>query len=327
MYSQTIIILASFNGASFLGEQLDSLIAQTDTNWSLLIRDDGSSDGTLEILQDYSKKDERIHLLPGDIGSVSSARGNFAILLDMAFDQGAEYVFCCDQDDVWAPKKLEQVLARLKQVEGESGLPTLVHHDLVVVNEKLKPLTKSFIRFMKLKPGDQHNPQRLISRNEVTGCALACNRAMLEIALPVSREAIMHDWWLALSAGFFGQLDFMPEKLVKYRQHSKNSIGAKPFWHGLNPVPFGSWVAGWRRGNAEFICTVKQASAFLDSMKDRLQGNPDHLAALELYSRLPDATRSQRLHTLRQCGLWRSHWFLNVIIVMRVLLLPKRAVE
>jgi len=322
--SRPVILLASFNGAGFLCAQLDSLIVQTESNWDLLIRDDGSTDDTLEIIQDYSSRDGRIHVLPGNGGSAGSALGNFSILLAAALESGAEYVFCCDQDDVWEPNKLELVLARLQRLENGSDAPCLVHHDLMVVNENLEPVADSFVELMKLQPGDEHNPQRLISRNEVTDCALACNRALLEIALPVSGQAIMHDWWLAMSAGFFGRLAFMPQKLVKYRQHGKNTIGAKSFWHGLNP--FVNWVTGWKRGDEEFLNTVKQATAFRVAMSGRLQRGAGHAAALERYSRLATATRWQRLRTLRLCGLWRSHWVLNAVLVMRMLLLPRGSI-
>jgi len=321
--SSTLIVLASFNGAHFLHQQLDSLLAQTETQWSLLIRDDGSTDNSLGIIRHYSQEDERIHLLSDDRGSTGSAQGNFSILLEAAYESGAAYIFCCDQDDVWEPKKLELILVRLKQVEGEGNAPSLVHHDLTVVNENLKPIAASFVELMRLKPGDTNNPQRLISRNEITGCALACNRALLELALPISNQAVMHDWWLGLYAAFFGRLEFIPECLVKYRQHRKNAIGAKSFWYGLNPLT--NWVDGWHRGNEEFFDTVKQAIAFRDELAFRIGMHSEDYVRLKLYIALPAATRKQRLHCLQRCGLWRRHWFLNVILVMRMLLLPKES--
>jgi len=321
--SHVVIILASFEGADFLREQLDSLIAQTEAQWRLLIRDDGSTDATLDIIRDYSQKDERIRLLSDNPGPTSSALGNFTVLLEAAFKLGAEYVFCCDQDDVWEPGKLELVLARLKQLEGTAKAPSLVHHDLMVVNESFEPIADSFIELMQLHPSGQQNPQRLISRNEITGCAMACNRALLEIALPISDQAVMHDWWLALCAAYFGRLAFMPDKLVKYRQHSDNTIGAKSFWHGLNP--FTNWIAGWRRGDEEFISTVKQARAFREAMADRLEKDSEACATLELYCGLVGAKRWQRLKTLSHFSLWRSHWLLNIVLVMRMLLLPRES--
>lgn len=288
-----------------------------------MIRDDCSTDGTFEIVQNRSEKDNRIQSITEESGIAHSVIGNFSKLLDVAQRQGAEYIFFCDQDDIWLPGKLELMLGRLKQLEGESKVPCLVHHDLCVVDESLNPIADSFIEMMQLQPSDEHKPQRLISRNEVTGCAMACNRALLEIALPISGRAVMHDWWLALCAGYFGRLAFVPEKLVKYRQHGANTIGAKSFWHGLNP--FTNWIAGWRRGDEEFIGTVKQARAFREAMSDRLESNPEACATLDLYAGLVAATRWQRLKALREFNLWRSHWFLNVVLVMRMLLLPRDA--
>jgi hypothetical protein len=132
----------------------------------------------------------------------------------------------------------------------------------------------------------------------------------------------MHDWWLALCAGFFGRLEFIPEKLVRYRQHGDNAIGAKSFWHGLNP--FTNWYAGWRRGDAEFLATVRQARAFHRAMAGRLEQDRETLDMLELYGGLDLADRRSRLSVLRQCGLWRNHWFLNIMLILRMVLLPRK---
>ena len=110
---------------------------------------------------------------------------------------------------------------------------------------------------------------------------------------------------------------------MKYRQHDENLIGAKSFWNALNP--FTNWIAGWRRGNTDFVESVSQARAFRDAMTDRFDRNSEAFIALDLYCGLVEATRWQRLKVLRQCGLWRSHWVLNVVMVMRMLLLPRAA--
>jgi len=250
-----------------------------------------------------------------------SALSNFSSLLSYAYSQGADYVFCCDQDDVWEPNKIETVMTHLRLLEGPEMAPCLVHHDLMVVDDSLRPVAASFVDLMQLRPSNEVNPQRLISRNEVTGCAMACNRALLEIALPIPDRAVMHDWWLALCAGFFGRLKFIPEQLVQYRQHGDNAIGAKSFWHGLNP--FTNWLDGWRRGDDEFIRTVDQARAFRRAMGAWLDRSSGECEILELYGGLDAAGRAERLRVLRQCGLWRTHWFLNLMLVLRMLLLPR----
>lgn len=319
--STTIIILATYNGAEFLAEQLDSLLGQTLSDTSVLIRDDGSTDQSVEIIREYIHRDQRITLLQDELGATGSALGNFSILANTAYARGAEYIFFCDQDDVWELNKIEIMLAKLKQLEGDDKKPSLVHHDLVVVNKSLEPIADSFIKLMRLYPSDERNPQRQVSRNEVTGCAMACNRALLEIALPISDKAVMHDWWLALCAVYFGRIAFIPAKLVYYRQHKSNAIGAKSFWHGLNPLT--NWIAGWQRGNEEAINAVKQAGAFKDTMTNSLDKNTVEYLTVALFSELQAATRSQRLRMLRICNLWRSHWILNVVLVLRMLLLPR----
>jgi len=319
--SSIVILLATHNGSEFLAEQLDSLLLQTEIDWNLLVRDDCSTDATQSIIQDFQKKTDRIRVLVNDGDASSSALSNFSILLEAAYEHGAEYIFCCDQDDVWKADKLELLVAHLKQLEGKSSVPCLVHHDLVVVGKSLEPVAESFVELMQLQPSDQLNPQRLVSRNEVTGCAMACNRALLEVALPISAQAVMHDWWLALCAAYFGRLDFMSDKLVDYRQHGENAIGAKSFWHALNP--FTNWFAGWRRGDEDFIASVKQARAFRDAMADRFDKTSEAFVSLDLFCGLVTATRWQRLRVLRNCGLWRTHWVLNVVMVLRMLLLPR----
>jgi len=322
--TNTIIVMGTFNGADYVCAQIDSLIAQTKTDWMLLVRDDGSEDQTPEILQEYAKVDKRVRICVDTGTATGSPLGNFIILLELAFSEGAEYVFSCDQDDVWSSNKLTQILASLKQIEGAGKSACLVHHDLVVVDSQLKVINSSFVDMMKLTPKNEKNPQRLISRNEVTGCAMACNRALLELALPISSNAIMHDWWLALFAAFFGKLRFEPFPLVQYRQHEANVIGAKSFFHGLNP--FTNWVKGWRRGDHEFMETVEQAQAFRQALIGR-DIDLESKRVLDLYCGLASSSRLQRIKSLRKCNLWRSHWFLNVTLILRMLLLPKLSVQ
>jgi rhamnosyltransferase len=321
--ARIFIVLATYNGAGFLSQQIDSVVRQSVKDWTLLIRDDGSSDQTLQIIRDYSERDARIVVLPMAGVAAGSALANFSHLLNDAHARGGDYFFCCDQDDLWEPDKIEKVLERLQVLEGPDRSPLLVHHDLAVVSECLRPIASSFVELMQLRPSNENNPQRLISRNEVTGCAMACNRALLDMALPIPEKAVMHDWWLALCAGFFGRLEFIPEQLVQYRQHENNTIGAKSFWHGLNP--FTNWISGWRRGDREFISTVEQARAFREAMGDRLDEDSGVGYILELYGGLIEAGRWKRLKVLRQCGLWRKHWFLNLMLIMRMLLLPRVA--
>ena len=319
--SGTFIVLATHDGERFLAEQIESLLAQTDGCWTLLARDDHSSDNTKALLDGFARRDDRIRVLPVPAERLGSAGRNFAGLLQAALEHGADHVFCCDQDDVWAADKLERMLAALRQAEGPGRQPCLVHHDLVVVDSRLVPLNRSYWSLMALKPENETRPQRLLSRNEVTGCALACNRALLELALPVPKEAIMHDWWLALYAGFFGRLLPLPQTLVSYRQHGANAIGAKSYKAGLNPLRNGS--VAWRSGNAELLETVRQARAFKNAVVSNLSLDPALVLALDNYCELPRLGRMRRMAALRTSAVWRRNWLLDSVLALRVLLLER----
>jgi len=315
------IVLATYNGERFLAEQLASLAVQSEPDWALLLMDDGSTDGTAAIIEQFAEHDSRVACLSGPARSRGSAAATFSELLARSLELGADYVLCCDQDDVWHPDKIRLMLAELRAAEGATRVPTLVHHDLEVVGRDLGPVAESFWRRMGIEPGTEAIPQRLLSRNEVTGCALACNRSLLELALPIPEEAIMHDWWLALCAAFFGRLRPMPARLVKYRQHGSNAIGAKSVWFGLDPRT--NWIAGWRRGDAEFLGTVRQAQTFRSRMSDHLCPDRDATRALDLYCQLPSLSTRERLEALRTARLWRRHWLLDMLLALRIVLLPR----
>lgn len=318
--SRIVIVLATFNGAEYLEAQLDSLLSQSVTNWTLLIRDDGSTDATIDIITRYTTQDKRIRLVNNHT-STGSVLGNFSVLLERAHAEKADYIFCCDQDDLWQPEKLKRVLLRLKQLEGPEREPCLVHHDLTVVDAGLKLISESFFKMMDIEPGNEQNPQRFLCRNEVTGCAMAFNYSLLTAALPIAPEAAMHDWWLALCAAYYGKIAVINEKLVLYRQHDKNIIGAKSYWGNFALVT--KWFSIWKVGNQEFYSTISQSQAFHSAMDSKLDFRQKPVAAIEQYSHILSLKPIQRIRLIRDFGLWRPHIVLNLVLVLRLLLLPE----
>lgn len=317
MAPTVFIALATHNGERFLAEQIESLQGQTFTDWMLLIRDDDSTDRTLQIAGDFSAGDSRIDLMDSGEHSPRRAADNFRLLFKEALDRGARYVFSCDQDDIWDPEKVSRMTSRMRELEGDGSKPVLLHHDLEVVDQQLQLITDSYWSLMKIAPGDEQRAQRLVSRNEVTGCAMACNRALLEIALPIPPEAIMHDWWLALCAASFGKLRSMPERLVQYRQHAANVIGARSFWSSLFSPQ--DWLATWRKGNLELVESINQARVFQERFRHNLK--PDAESALAAYCRILQGGPLNRLRSLGRAGAWRRHWLLDATLVARVLTL------
>ena len=226
------ILLATYNGAAYLAPQLDSLLAQTHGHFRLLVSDDGSSDDTLAILQRYqSAFGGRMVLLPNEAPNRAPAGGvlrNFERLMRASAEDGrAAYLSFCDQDDVWLPEKTARLLAAVQALEARTGdtTPCLAHSDLTVVDERLQVISPSFAAFQRIDPADV-NARTLLSVNQVTGCAMLINRALLQLALPLPPEAVMHDWWLAVLSGS-GARHYLPEPLMQYRQHGRNQIGAR----------------------------------------------------------------------------------------------------
>jgi hypothetical protein len=220
------ILLSAYNGARHLAEQIESIRAQTLTDWRLLLRDDGSADQSLRLAEAFAGRDDRIELLRdqrGNLGPVAS----FGALLEAAAARGAAYVALADQDDVWIANKLECQLALLQAHEATApDQPTLVHSDLAVVDEDLRPIHQSFLRRQRLEHLAVDPLRRLLVQNFVTGCTTLFNAALLRAVIPVPR-VVMHDWWVAQCAAAVGTILFVDEPTVLYRQHGSNVLGSR----------------------------------------------------------------------------------------------------
>lgn len=232
------ILMSTYNGERFIYNQIDSILAQTYSEWRLYIRDDGSRDGTKAILKAYAEAhQERIFLdesQPKGLGAMRS----FGYLLEQHRD--ADYFAFSDQDDVWNPDKLEICMSAVLQAEqNHPDLPVVVHTDLKVVDEQLREIAPSFWRYSNIKPDlvDNHLHYLAIC-NSVTGCAMLFNRKARDLALPMSPNAYMHDAWIALCTLYSGGVVVpVHQATIAYRQHGDNVLGA------LRYSPFGRSMA------------------------------------------------------------------------------------
>jgi hypothetical protein len=209
---KNLVLLSTFNGSAFLREQVQSILDQrVEGGLTLLVRDDGSEDDTIAILNSF--KDPRIELLRGDnIG----AKASYLALLKVAHERQSDYVALADQDDVWTQGKLECAIAWLASNDG----PALYCSALDLVDMNLKPLGRFAYAGV---PGFEI---AFIS-NCVTGCTCVFNRALaLQLdELPRSDAILMHDWWLYLVAAAFGRVFYDRQSRILYRQHGANQIG------------------------------------------------------------------------------------------------------
>lgn len=217
---KVLVLMSTWNGERFLKAQLDSIFAQSfDGEIHLLVRDDGSNDSTLNLLDSYCGT--TIKIVHGrNIG----AKASFLELMRLALDFDANYYALSDQDDVWSPDKIAVAVNCIKHLSS----PALYCSSVELVNEDLSHLSNY------IHPGDHSFESTLLS-NYVTGCTSVFNRKLLEkIRLPAdSSQIIMHDWWLGLTAASCGNVFYDSTSHIKYRQHGNNHVGMVTGLRGL----------------------------------------------------------------------------------------------
>lgn len=220
MEERVQILLSTYNGEKYLSEQLNSLLQQSYSNIHILIRDDGSKDRTINILEDYQKKfPQKIQLiLDKNIGVIKS----FFKLIEIS-ENDYDFYFFCDQDDFWEKDKIKKAVEMIKK---EKDKCIGYFSNLKLVDENL-----SFMRFAYSKV---LKPSLLNSffENIVTGCTYACNKNLfLKIKEGVKiinvKKISMHDYYFYFLSCLYGKLIYDEKSYILYRQHSNNVCGMK----------------------------------------------------------------------------------------------------
>ncbi|MCX6660415.1 MAG: glycosyltransferase [Candidatus Bathyarchaeota archaeon] len=150
-FPQIDVLLATYNGEKYLREQIDSILSQTYKNWNLLVRDDGSSDNTIRIIESYRDLvPDRIVVLKDDLGNLGVIR-NFSKLLGYSH---SDYIMLSDQDDMWLPRKIELTYKKMQDLVKKYGddVPLLVYTDWKVVDVNLSVISNSGWRYFKVNP-------------------------------------------------------------------------------------------------------------------------------------------------------------------------------
>ncbi len=306
MINETVeICLATYNGEKYLANFYASIAAQSHLEWRLLVRDDGSTDSTWEIVESLAKTDSRVIPIVDRLGNLGAA-GNFASILGRCTTQ---YVMLADQDDVWYSHKIHDSLNALCALQARSpqrDSPCLVFTDLHVVDESLNVVNESFIRMQRLDRWINPSFVQLLTQNVAPGCTMIMNRALLDAALPIPAQAAMHDWWLVLVAAAIGEIGSVAKPTMAYRQHGSNAIGAKRF--RFLDIP--SQLASYR---SRLRFAQRQAGEIVRRYADRMTaGDVAAASALETLPQLPVGLRQVRAYRcgLRKAGLIRNVAFL-----------------
>lgn len=219
------ILMSSYNGARFIKDQINSLINQTYKNWTLYIRDDGSTDGTTDIIQMFQDSHNNIKLIKDSL-KLGACQSFMKLLTSV----DADYYMFCDQDDFWYPNKIERTLQEMRYNElTNPNLPVAVCSDLTLVDSDLKVIEPSMWRFSGLYPLYLKEWKYLQVCNIFTGCTMMINKAARLLCMKNSSKAKMHDSWIGLNvAANGGRIAPIEEQLILYRQHSANVLGCPP---------------------------------------------------------------------------------------------------
>jgi len=317
--------MGTYNGEYFLEEQIRSIQAQTLKNWRMLIRDDGSSDDTVNILNTLQEKDSRIKLIKDKKGNQGPSN-NYNILCKEAANLEADIIFFSDQDDVWLPNKLETQVQAVRNFEERHSnkLPVLVYTDLTVVDMGLRTINQSFLAYQGVKNIASEPLRVLLAQNFIPACASAINHALLTLASPIPENALMHDWWIALCAASCGKIEFIPQPMGLYRQHSRNVVGAKGLLGVANPLP-GNLKTRWQTGRDNFIRSTGQAQ----QLQRRIQAHPPMLfhpgalSRINAYAGCLNLNRIERIRLMIKHGIKRQGLFYGTLFYL-LLIFQKR---
>ncbi|WP_177214710.1 glycosyltransferase family 2 protein [Anaeromicropila populeti] len=215
------VLLSTYNGEQYIREQLDSILQQDYENIQILIRDDGSTDRTVSILEEYSKEYSNVTYYAGNnVGVINS----FFDLIKCA-DETADYYAFSDQDDVWLKEKITMAVDKLEEkLKAEKKvIPLLYSSVTTLVDKDLKILP-----YGSIKQNYKATFGNALVENICAGCTCVINHVLWEILKDrLPQFTMMHDWWIYLTASFYGKVIFDTKSYILYRQHGKNVLGGR----------------------------------------------------------------------------------------------------
>lgn len=258
------VAIATYNGAKYLEEQLNSILSQTLIPSEIVVTDDGSTDGTKDILERYQKSGLIRYSVNADtLGYIA----NFKRAVSMC--KKGNHVALSDQDDVWLPGKLQAAADVLKSIEDQNR-PLMVYSDLILVDPSLNVLNSSFRNELG-QDSYEHCLETVLFGGFVNGCTMLMNPAMVTLFDTIPSNAdVPHDSWISLIAHTFGVVREVPEALILYRKHSENATGLeshrkKGRWGRLKEETMRSF-----RNNDLFEREIRIAQLFYNEFGGRL---------------------------------------------------------
>ena len=212
------IVMCTFNGALFLREQLKSFCTQQGVRWRLFVSDDGSTDETRKIIQQFQKSEAGRIVVDTTNGPRRGFASNFLTALGAAPE--SEYFALSDQDDIWLPEKLQRAISLLSLIPADR--PTLYCSRTTTANRQGEPV--GYSELFTVKPNFKNAIVQSISGGNTMVLNLAARKLVQQAGTHLN--IVSHDWWLyQLVSGAGGAVIYDTESHILYRQHGENMVG------------------------------------------------------------------------------------------------------
>lgn len=284
------ILMATYNGEKYIGEQIESIINQTYTDWTLYIRDDVSTDNTMVIVRQYARNyPDKIKFFVNRENSGSPKANFFAMIKE----SDADIIFTCDQDDIWEKDKIEVTLKEFKY----EGYPVLVHTDLTVIDENNNVISESMIKRQHIDV-TRTGLNQLLAENIVTGCTMAFNRNLADILVEPDLIPV-HDWWIAIVASMYGEIKFINKATIRYRKHSKNACGPQN-------MESAEYIAGRFKDKARAKKMLELGYIMAVEIVEKYKVTFRNKAMLNEYAQMPQKNKMGKLITIFKYGILKS---------------------
>lgn len=300
---QVCVLLSTYNGERYLQEQIASVHAQEGVKVCLIVRDDGSTDSTVDMLNRF-QNEHQLKLIPGGVNLGPAA--SFLKLLESAPNECQFFAFC-DQDDVWQKNKLARATSALAPFGDQ--VPAMYCSRLEIVDSHLRLLGLSRV------------PRRVgfgnaMVENVAIGCTIVLNqRARSLIVSNLPAKCHMHDWWIYLVISCFGKVIYDPTPAIRYRQHNENTVGTSV---SLG-AEFLKRFSRFKNRSGGVFRSTQQAGEFLKSFGERIQADKTELIKSFIRGKNSFFTR---LGLTMSSKIWRQRRVDG--LVLRILILINR---
>jgi glycosyltransferase involved in cell wall biosynthesis len=298
------IAIPTYNCAAWLDDLIESMLLQDVDNWRIVARDDASTDGTSSRLASWKQRlCDRMIIVDGFGGRNLGPVGNYNAILSATT---SPWVMLADSDDVWRPRKMSLTLQAMRAAEAAHGAatPVAVFTDAEVVDEQLQPVAESYWRWSRANLAAVDVFHRLVVDCPAISSTMMVNRALIDLALPMTSAVWSQDWWAMMVAAAFGQIVKLDERTILYRRHSANdslepyAATTKDMVHRLLTAP----CSAQKKLDRLIGQIAPQAGAFAERFHDKLSAFD--LAALRAASQLLSVGGMQRRWSVVRHGLW-----------------------